>query len=251
MKARHNRLAWRSWLLIGLGVAAICVAPTAAFSAERLNDGGFEASTCDATECTDSSWTQSVTTAFSNATGPICRSGTGTGNTDCSGGGSAPFSGSTWARFGAGYKASAMFGGGVISSLQQTVPIPTAPATLSFRLRIINTAGPTGEFTVEAGGAQVFATTDTTPGFVSYAPVTIDLSSLGGTTPLLKFEGTSSQGPVGALDSFDVDDISLTTVDPSVATVDPRCVNLRAKLKKAKSKKKKRKVRKRIQALGC
>ena len=247
-------LTLRSCLVTALSVAAICIAPSVAVAAERVHDGGFEASTCDATECTDSAWTQGVTTAFSNGTGPICRSGTGTGTTDCNGGGSVPFSGSTWARLGTGYKASAMFGGGVISWLEQTVPIPTAPATLSFRLRIINTAGPIGEFKVEAGGDQVFAATDATPGFASYAPVTIDLGSLAGAMPLLRFEGNSSQDPVGPLDSFEVDDISLTTVDPSLATVDPRCANLRAKLKKAKSKKKKRKIRKlrkRIQALGC
>ena len=79
--------------------------------------------------------------------------------------------------------------GGVVSSLEQTVSIPTAPATLSFRLRIINAAGPTGEFKVEVGGTQVFAATDTTPGFAAYAPVTIDVSSFAGTTPLAQARG--------------------------------------------------------------
>ena len=173
--------------------------------------------------------------------------GTGSGNTACSGGGSAAFSGSTWARLGAGYKATAMFDGGIVSSLEQTVSIPSAPATLSFRLRIINAAGPTGEFKVEVGETQLFAATDAAPGFAGYAPVTIDLSSLAGTSPLLRLEGFSSQLAVGALDSFDVDDISLTTVDPP----NPRCAKLRAKLKKAKTKKRKRKIRKKLRALGC
>jgi hypothetical protein len=109
--------------------------------------------------------------------------------------------------------------------------------------------GPTGEFKVQVAGTQVFAVTDTTGGFASYAPVSIDLSALAGTTPLVHFEGISGQVPIGALDSFDVDDISLTTVDPT--TIDPRCAALRAKFKKAKSKKKRRKIRKRIRALGC
>src|SRR5262249_51556203 len=154
---------------IVLGVAAVCVAASSAAAAERISDGGFEASICDASECTNPAWTQNATSAFASLTGTICRSGTGSGDTPSTAGGSAPFSGSTWARLGAGYKASAMFGGGILSSLEQTVPIPTAPATLSFRLRIINVAGPTGDFTVEAAGAQVFAATDLTPGFTTYA----------------------------------------------------------------------------------
>ncbi len=217
---------------------------SAAGATERVSDGGFEASTCDATECTDSAWTQSVTTAFANGTGPICRSGTGSGNTACTGGGSGAFTGPTWARLGAGYKASAMFGGGVISSLEQTVAIPNPPATLSFRLRIINSAGPTGEFTVEADGAQVFAATDLAPGFASYAPVTIDLSSLAGGSPLLRFEGFSSQDPVGALDSFDIDDISLITVDPATSVVPKRKRCRKHKRKRSAESAKKKKCKK-------
>jgi hypothetical protein len=241
---------WGARLAVVLGLAAIWALPSAASAAvEHVNDGGFEGASCDATQCTDPPWTQTVTGAFANATGPICRVGTGSGNTACNGEGSAAFSGSTWARLGAGYKGSAAFDGGVISSVEQAVPIPTAPATLSLRLRIINVPGPTGEFKVEVAGTQVFGVTDTTGGFASYAPVSIDLSSLAGTTPLIHFEANSRQMPIGALDSFDVDDISLTTVDPT--TVDPRCATLRAKLKKVKSKKKRRKIRKRIRALGC
>jgi hypothetical protein len=250
MHAGHS--GWmRSCLVIALGVAAVCLAPSAAAAAEHVNDGGFEASTCNATDCTNPAWEDSSSSAFAFGIGPICRSGTGTGTTACTAQGSAPFSGSTWARLGAGYKGTAMFDGGIISSLEQAVPIPTAPATLSFQLRIINAAGPTGEFTVKAGDAQLFAATDTTPGFTSYAPVNIEVSSLAGTSPLLHFEGFSGQMPVGALDSFDLDDISLTTVDPTVTSRDPRCKKLRAKLKKAKTKKKKRKIRKKMRARGC
>ena len=245
MTGRYRRVL-RSCCATVLGVTAMCVVPTAAGAAERVQDGGFEASTCDATQCTDPAWMEATTAAFANATGPICRSGTGSGNTDCNGGGSAPFSGSTWARLGAGFQAVAS-SGGVISSLEQTVSIATAPATLSFRLRIINAAGPTGEFKVEVGETQVFAVTDTTAGFAAYAPVTIDLSSFVGTSPLLQLEGSSGDDQIGALDSFDVDDISLITVDPP----DPRCAKLRKKLKKAKAKKRKRKIRKRMRALGC
>jgi hypothetical protein len=217
---RYGRL-WRACGAIALGVTAMCVLPSAAVAAERVQDGGFEASTCDASKCTNPAWPDFVTSAFSNVTGPICRSGTGSGNTDCNGGGSSPFSGSTWARLGAGYKATNMFDGGIISWVEQTVSIPTAPATLSFRLRIIDAVGPTGQFKVEVGGTQVFAATDATPGFAAYAPVTIDLSSLAGTSPLLKLEGISSRMPVGPLDSFDVDAVSLTTVDPAARPAAP------------------------------
>jgi hypothetical protein len=232
------------------------VAPDGAEAAERVKDGGFEAASCNATDCSDdSAWEQSSTSAFANGTGPICRSGTGSGNTACTSQGSAPFSGSTWARLGAGFKASAMFGGGILSSLEQTVAISNAPATLSFRLRIIDSPGATGEFTVKAGDAQVFSTTDTTPGFASYTPVAIDLSSFAGTSPVLQFRASSGAIAIGALNSFDLDDISLITADPSVATtVDPRCKKLRAKLKKAKAKgngKLKRKLRKKLRKHGC
>ena len=245
MNGRYRRV-WRACCATVLGVAAMCVVPSAAAAAERVQDGGFEASICDADECTNPSWPDSTTAGFAFGTGPICRSGTGSGNTDCNGGGSVPFSGSTWARLGAGFHAVAM-SGGVVSSLEQTVSIPTAPATLSFRLRIIDAAGPTGEFKVEVGGTQVFSATDTAPGFAAYAPVTIDVSSFVGTTPLLRLEAFSAYDQIGALNSFDVDDVSLTTVDPP----DPRCAKLRKKLKKAKTKKKKRKIRKKMRALGC
>ena len=246
MKAGHYRRASRSCWATVLGVTAMCIVPTAAAAAERVQDGGFEASTCDATECDNPAWADASTAGFAFSTGPICRSGTGSGNTDCNGGGSAPLSGSTWARLGAGFHAVAM-GGGVVSSLEQTVSIPTAPATLSFRLRIIDAAGPTGQFKVEMGGTQVFAVTDVTSGFAAYAPVSIDVSSFAGTTSVLRLEGFSSHDQIGALNSFDVDDISLTTVDPP----DPRCAKLRAKLKKAKKKKKRRKIRKKLRKLGC
>ncbi|MGZ5412992.1 MAG: hypothetical protein ACXWYV_10790 [Solirubrobacterales bacterium] len=124
MKVRRYRRVWRICCATALGVTAMCLGPSAAAAAERVQDGGFEASVCDATQCTDPVWPDGVTMAFANGTGPICRSGTGSGNTDCNGGGAAAFSGSTWARLGAGYKASAMFGGGVIASLEQTVSIP-------------------------------------------------------------------------------------------------------------------------------
>ena len=230
-----------------LGVIAICVLPSAAAGSEQVKDGGFEASTCDVTQCTDPAWPDFVTSAFTNGTGPICRSGTGSGNTACTGGGSVPFSGSTWARLGAGYKPNATPGGGMLSWLEQTVSIPTAPATLSFRLRILDAAGSTGEFKVEVGGAQVFSATDATPGFATYAPVKLDVSSLVGTSPLIKLEGFSVRDPIGALDSFDVDDVSLTTTDP----LNPRCGELRAKLKKAKTKRAKRRIRKKLRKLGC
>lgn len=242
-------------VVIGLTLAAIVATPSYASTTERVQDGGFEASTCDASECNDPVWQDHATSAFSNLTGPICRAGTGSGDTACTGQGSVPFIGSTWLRLGAGYKANAMFGGGIISWVDQTVSIPTAPATLSLRLRIIDSAGPTGEFRVEVGGGDsdgtvVFSATDATPGFASYAPVSVDLSSFAGSSPRLRLVGISSQTPVGLLDSFDVDDVSLTTTNP----VDPRCATLRAKLKKAKAKHRKRKVRKlrkKLVALGC
>ena len=134
--------------------------------------------------------------------------------------------------------------------MEQAVSIPTAPATLSFRLRIIDAAVATGEFRVDVGETRVFTATDATPGFAAYAPVTVDLSSLAGTRPMLSLEGFSSRDPIGTLDSFDVDDVSLTTVDPE----DPRCAKLRAKLRKAKgkkNKKKRRKLRKKLKKIGC
>ena len=254
MKLGQSRWGWRSCLATVLAVAALWVVPGAAAAPiERVADGGFEAATCDASDCTDPAWDPGATSAFTTVTGPICRAGTGAGNNECSDQGSAPFSGSTWARLGAGYKPNTTPGGGVITFLDQNVPLPAGhSATLTFRLRIINTAGPTGSFTIEVGGGDapgtpVFMVTDTTPGFSSYAPVTIDVSSFAGSSPRFRFDGISGQDTIGFMDSFDIDDISVTTVDP-------RCAKLRAKLKKAKKKKKKRKVkkiRKKLRALAC
>jgi hypothetical protein len=254
MKLGQSGLGCRSCFATVFAVAALCVVPgTAAAAIERVVDGGFEAATCDANDCTDPAWDPGTTAAFTTSTGPICRAGTGTGNNECSNQGSAPFSGSTWARLGAGHKPNAMLGGGVLTFLDQNVPIPAGhSATLTFRLRIINTAGPTGSFTIEVGdgvleGTQVFSVTDSTPGFSSYAPVTINVSSFAGSSPRFRFQGSSSQDAIGFMDSYDIDDISVTTVDP-------RCATLRAKLKKAKKKKNKRKVRKirkKMRALGC
>jgi hypothetical protein len=82
------------------------------------------------------------------------------------------------------------------------------------------------------------------------------LSSFAGTSTLLRFEGSSAATAITPLDSFDVDDISLVTADPSSAatTPDPRCKKLRAKLKRAKAKgnrKLKRKLRKKLRKHGC
>src|SRR5262245_47476490 len=196
MRVGQSRWIWGSSLAAVVGLTALCFAPSANAAIERINDGGCEASACNASDCTNPAWTQAVTSAFASSTGPICRSGTGSVDTQCTGGGSIPAGGVTWARLGAGYKGSAMFDGGIIDSLEQTVSIPAGhSATLSFRLRIIDTPGPTGKLTVAAGDPDkiadlpVFAVTDATPGFASYVTVTIDLSNLAGTTPLIRFEG--------------------------------------------------------------
>ena len=62
-------------------------------------------------------------------------------------------------------------------------------------------------------GTEVFTVTDASPGFSSYAPVTVDLSGFAGTTQRFRFEGSSARDPVGPLDSYDIDAISLDTVD--------------------------------------
>ena len=118
MKGRRYKRISRALCATALGAGALCLVPVAAPATERVQDGGFEASICDADECTNPSWPDSTTAGFAVGTGPICRSGTGSGNTDCNGGGSVPFSGSTWARLGAGFHAVAM-SGGVVSSLEQ------------------------------------------------------------------------------------------------------------------------------------
>jgi hypothetical protein len=199
------------------------IAPSSASAAERVQDGSFEAATCDATQCTDPAWDAHVTSAFSYLIGPICRAGTGSGSTDCTNDGSIPFSGSTWARLGAGYKATAMFGGGIISWLDQSVAIPAAPTPLSFQLRIIDSSLSTGDLKVEIDGTQVFAATDSTPGFASYAPVSIDVSAFAGGTHVLRFEGTSANTGTGQLDSFDIDAISLADQPPAPPPAMPKC----------------------------
>jgi Ca2+-binding RTX toxin-like protein len=204
-----GRGTWRLLRRLPLAslAAALLIAPSGASAVERVQDGGFEAATCDATRCTDPPWQESFATANVNGIGTICRAGTGSGDTACTSSGSAPFSGSTWARLGSG-QTTATLGAGITSSLEQGVVIP-APATLSFRLRIINSMNSAGEFTVQIDGTQVFAATDSTPGFTSYAPVAIDVSAFAGSSRLLRFEGASNPSGTGPTDSYDVDEISL------------------------------------------
>jgi hypothetical protein len=240
---------WRICWATALGVIAMCLAPGTASAAEAVQDGGFEASACDPSQCTNPVWQDSSTSAFAFGIGPICRSGNGSGDTDCNRSGSAPFSGSTWARLGAGQKGTDMFDGGIVSTVEQVVPLPTRPAKLWFRLRIIDSAVATGQFNVEVAGTEVFSATDATAGYGKYAAVEIDLSAFAGTAPLIQFEGFSTRLSIGVLDSYDIDGIT---------TVNPRCAALRAKLEKAKKlkkgknkRKRKRKLRKKLRKLGC
>jgi len=172
-----------------------------AAAAERVQDGGFDAATCNSSDCTSLVWAE-VSSSLGVVIGPICSAGT----TNCSTNGSAPFTPPHWARIGTGINSTT-------SAIQQTVQIPAGPARLAFNLRIFNSGVASGSFTVKVDGTPVFSATDTTPGYVIYTPVAVDVSGLAGGPRVIRFEGTSTVGGTAFTDSWDVDGVSVDAPD--------------------------------------
>jgi hypothetical protein len=213
---------------------------------ERVVDGGFDASSCDAAGCSSAVWDEdSDANVGTNPIGPIC-SGM---NLACSTNGSGYTTAPNWSRLGAATAA----GGGafqVTTAVEQAVSIPAAPATLTFYLRFLDLdPGGLSQMKVLLSGS-VLATFTQPTGFATSTPVTIDVGAFAGGTRVLRFEGSSLFGGIDA-DSYDIDSVSLDAPNAAVAAAGPtgqRAAALK-KCKKKKSKKARRKCRKRARAL--
>jgi hypothetical protein len=199
-----GRIQPRRVARLALAIACFLAIPSAqAAGSERVVDGGFDASICSTTDCTSSAWSEE---ANAGADGPICNGSIAA----CALGGSGYSTAPNWARL--GFNDS---GGLPITSVDQPVAIPAAPATLEFALHIEQGNG-TGFIEVEIDGTVVFLAPDSTAGFTNYALVTRDVSAFAGPgTHTLSFEGQSATGAAAATDSFDVDDVSLDAPDPA------------------------------------
>jgi subtilisin-like proprotein convertase family protein len=152
-----------------------------------VGDGSFETGTPNA------SWEE-----FSANFGtPLCDAVCGTG------GGTGPRTGAWWAWFGGTTAAET-------GILTQTVTIPSGTAELSFWLEIPPTAtGTNGFLSVRMDGTEVFRAEETTPGYGTYAEVTVDATAYadGGTHELVFFSVTDAGA---AVTNFFVDDVAIT-----------------------------------------
>jgi hypothetical protein len=160
---------------------------------ELVQDGGFEAGS------PNPFWTEAST----NFGTPLCTVAL------CGmGGGTGPFAGSWWAWFG-GISAPET------GSVEQTVQGgANDTCTLSFQLEIPVFSGNGTDFVrATIGGTQVFQALESTAGYGTYAPVSVDVSNaIDGSAQILRIESTISGSP--ALTNFFVDDVSLTCQAP-------------------------------------
>jgi subtilisin-like proprotein convertase family protein len=159
-----------------------------------VGDGSFETGTPNA------EWEE-----FSANFGtPLCDAVCGTG------GGTGPRTGAWWSWFGGTTAAET-------GILTQTVTIPSGSAELSFWLEIPPTAtGTNGFLSVRMDGTEVFRAEETTPGYGTYAEVTVDATAYadGGTHELVFFSVTDAGA---AVTNFFVDDVAITTSGGPVA----------------------------------
>jgi hypothetical protein len=193
-----------------LGSSAVILAVISALAVggasavERVQDGGFDAATCTASDCTSPSWIETEAPPSVQNIGPICKAAVDNCDTQTSTHSTFP----NWARLGA-YNP---FQQANTSAVIQQVQIPAAPATLRFQLRILpGSVVNSGDLTVTLDGATVFSATYQTPGYTNYVPVIVDVSSFAGGARLLRFTGHGDS--VGVPPSFDIDGISLGAAD--------------------------------------
>ena len=215
----------RNSLLASLSVAMVALGGAPAAASERVQDGGFEAATCTRGGCTSPVWSQANTPPnnVSVGIGPICTGEYPEGPLSlCATSGSGYVSQPRWARIGAGDVLSTT-PVTIRTSIEQSVSIPAAPATLRFRLRIMNVHALGSRFAVTIDGRQVFAATADSPPTppLPYELVEVDVSAFAGGARTLRFEGVSSgartevSGPNGpSTDSYDIDDVSLDAAGP-------------------------------------
>ncbi len=197
-----------------IALTGLLATASPASAVEQIEDGGFEATTCPTPSdggfnCTNPSWAEVGEQAF------VCQSTPGNCTPPAA-------TGSGWGVLGSDLHQTTVETG----SLAQTgVEIPDAPATLSFKLRIVETGNSAAAFNVIIDGVVVFSAAAGpfgTPGYESYATVSRDVSDRaapGGHQ--LTFDIRCEVLNLGnSCPRFDVDDVSLTTPDPPDADGD-------------------------------
>jgi hypothetical protein len=184
------------WRTLAVTVAGVAMVVPAASASERVQDGGFEGTTCVGSDCSNTSWSK---------LGPrvvFCQTGS------CSG---AAFSGTHWLLFGGGFVDTDPPGEGVpaFSLVEQQVEIPAAPAVLSFMLENFTGAGSV-TLTVKLDGTTILTPEVKGSATYPYKVVTADVSQFAGPGKHnLRFEHTcgSTCGRVS------VDNVSLDAAD--------------------------------------
>jgi hypothetical protein len=182
--------------MLAVTAAALAIVPSSASASERIQDGGFEGTTCVSGTCSNASWSK---------LGPrvvFCQTGS------CSG---TAFSGTHWLLFGGGFVDTDPPGEGVasFSMVEQQVEIPAAPAVLGFMLENATGAG-TVTLTVKLDGTTILTPEVKGSAAFPYKVVTADVSQFAGPGKHnLRFEHTcgSTCGRVS------VDDVSLDAAD--------------------------------------
>jgi hypothetical protein len=152
-----------------------------------VDDGGFEAGTPNPV------WAEAST----NFGTPLCTIGS------CgAGGGSGPHAGTYWAWFGG---IAAPETGSVAQPIQITNGLP---ATIDFFLEIPVASGNGVDFLeLQLDGTPVWSVLENAPGFMTYAPVSVDISAYAdGAAHTLTFFSTITGS---ATTNFFVDDVSL------------------------------------------
>jgi hypothetical protein len=228
-------------------LSTMLLGPPGAGASERVQDGNFEAATCDASDCTSPFWSESAFGSVATPLGlPICHAGTGSCG-DAQGGIVGYHGPTTWVQMGGPAISNALdFNATNTFSVQQTVQIPAPPATLRFYLLI--RPGPDappspGDLFVQVDGTPVFQASYTTAGYGTYAPVSVDVGGFAGGSRILRFEATVKNVYTSSrkTTSFNVDDVSLDAADaPAASPTAPAASptgQRAAALKKCKKKK--------------
>ena len=201
--------SWSGPIAAAAGVLSLALfSATASASVEAVADGGFDAATCTtglSGDCTSPVWDEGIA---GGGVGPICQLGVGScgyfegptlGN----------YSPPNWVQMGG----ETSMGPTLSYAVEQEVKISDGPATLRFQLLTRNSNVSTGTFAAKIDGTTVFSATGSTPGYATYAPVSVNVSAFAGGTHTLRFEATDQQGN-GSSDSFNIDDVSLLAAGP-------------------------------------
>jgi hypothetical protein len=231
-------------------LSTMLLAPQGAGASERVRDGSFDAATCDGSDCTSPFWSESAFGSVATPSGlPLCHAGTGSCG-DAQGGLVGYHSPTTWVQMGGPSISNALdFNATNTFSVQQTVQIPAPPATLRFYLLIRpgpDTPPSPGDLFVQVDGTTVFQASYTTPGYATYAPVSVDLGGFAGASRLLRFEATVKNVYTDPrkTTSFNVDTVSLDAADAPAASPTAQAASptgqRAAALKKCKEKKSKK-----------